>query len=175
MVGCTLSHLALLKHIIAAEIPETLIFENDVELPADFHERFKTFYSNLPADWDMAYLGWSFGDPTHDEQLKRPVAPGVALIPTGSMQTHAYMVTLRAAKFLDAHCQQVWRPIDVSYMKEGENYLRMYFADPRFAFQLTADHKLDGSLHFDAGRFAAVEKPAGGVGVISNGDSWRYE
>jgi hypothetical protein len=90
------------------------------------------------------------------------------------MQTHAYLVSLKGAKFLDEHCQQAWRPIDVSYVLEGRGRLRNYFAWPKIANQLTASGKQAGSLHFSVDKFAEVEKAKGGATVISNGDSWYY-
>lgn len=173
-VAVTLSHLAILKHIVAAGLPEALIFENDVDLPPDFNDRFSAFYSNLPTGWDMAYLGWGSGNENWDATATKPVAPGVAIVPGGSMQTHAYMVSLKGAKFLDEHCQQAWRPIDVSYMLEGEGHLRTYFAEPKICGQLTASGRLDGSLHFDKDSFTLPEKPQGNTVVVADGVSWRY-
>lgn len=173
-VACTMSHLALYKHIIAAEHPATLIFENDVVLPDDFRERFEAFYAGLPAGWDIGYLGWSSGDLAWDAANVKPVSAGVGIVPGGSMQTHAYMVSLNGARFLDKHCQQAWRPIDVSIMVEGANVLKNYYAWPKIAEQLTASGKQAGSLHFDAKEFAEVEKPKGGATIIANGDSWKY-
>lgn len=174
-VACTLSHLALYKHIIASGYEEALIFENDVSLPDDFAAKFAAFHANLPAGWDLAYLGWSGGDEKADAAAAKPVAPGVAIVPGGSMQTHAYMVSLKGARFLDEHCQQAWRPIDVSIMVEGAGRLKMYFAHPKIAGQLTASGKMPGSLHFGAESFVAPSKADGGTTIIADGDSWRYE
>jgi hypothetical protein len=69
------------------------------------------------------------------------------------------MVSRRGAMFLDEHCQQAWRPVDVSIMLEAKGHLRSYFAWPKIAGQLTATGRLAGSLHFNSAKFAAVEKP----------------
>lgn len=176
-VAVTMSHLALMKHIVAAEYPVALVLENDVELPADFREKFEQFYTNLPNDFGLAYLDHLNGDSAN----AKPVAPGVCIIPGGAHGTDAYLVSAKGAKFIDDHCQQAWRPIDVSYMVEAAGYgkstanLPCYYADPPICTQLTAHGRLDGSLHFDRSRFAAPAKPVEEYElIVIDSTTWGY-
>jgi GR25 family glycosyltransferase involved in LPS biosynthesis len=168
-VACTLSHLALLKHIVAAGHKHALIFENDVELSPDFVAKFDKFYRQLPTDWDLVYLDYDHG---YASQLKIH-SEGVALC-EGSMLTDAYMVSARAARFLDEHCQQAWRPIDVSFMVEARGRLKTYFASPKLASQLTATGKMAGSLHFDAAKFTEPAKEAERLEMQDVGGMWDW-
>lgn len=176
-VAVTLSHLALLKHIVATGQRHALIFENDVVLPDNFRERFERFYASLPEDWDMAYLGWGSGNADWDNNPANTnsVSPEVCIIPNGSMQTHAYMVSERAARVLDERCQQAWRPIDVSYMLESRGRLKTYYANPKICEQLTQSGKLAASLHFDASKFTPIpETPTPLTMRLENG-RWDWK
>jgi len=56
-IGCFLAHRNAMTH--AAEHPEgqaTLIMEDDVTIPPDFHEKMKVVLAELPRDWDVLYL-----------------------------------------------------------------------------------------------------------------------
>ena len=56
-IVCFLAHRNAMKH--AADHPEgqaTLIMEDDVSIPPDFHEKMKAVLAELPRDWDVLYL-----------------------------------------------------------------------------------------------------------------------
>lgn len=56
-IGCFLAHRNAMTH--AADHPEgqaTLIMEDDVTIPPDFHEKMKAVLAELPRDWDVLYL-----------------------------------------------------------------------------------------------------------------------
>lgn len=55
-LGCLFSHIFLWKKIVAENIKECVIFEDDVEIPNDFHERFLNIHKELPQNYDFLYL-----------------------------------------------------------------------------------------------------------------------
>lgn len=59
-VGCLRSHRAVLQDAIANRYERICIFEDDLEIQDDFNKKLKSLIDNLPADWDMAYLGCHF-------------------------------------------------------------------------------------------------------------------
>lgn len=58
VIGAFLAHRALFKHVAetAPTKPGTLIFEDDVEIPADFYDKLAAVQKDVPADWDFIFL-----------------------------------------------------------------------------------------------------------------------
>ena len=58
VIGAFLAHRALFRHVAetATNKPGTLIFEDDVEIPADFYEKLAAIENDVPADWDFIFL-----------------------------------------------------------------------------------------------------------------------
>lgn len=56
-IGCYLAHRNLMKHIAGSgKKGGTLIFEDDVVIPPDFHQKLAEVLSELPADWEVLFL-----------------------------------------------------------------------------------------------------------------------
>ena len=96
VVGCYLSHRALLEALTNLNVPESyghLVLEDDVKFPADFLQpngRWDSLKTKIPADWDVIWLRmWKvYGD---------DVAPGVVTLKTDvrvrvNLGTFAYIV-----------------------------------------------------------------------------------
>ena len=58
VIGAFLAHRALFRHVAetAPTKPGTLIFEDDVEIPADFYGKLAAIQAEIPADWDFIFL-----------------------------------------------------------------------------------------------------------------------
>lgn len=56
-LGCTLSHLAILRFARATGMASYGAFEDDIEFHPNFNARFDEFWNAVPADWDMVYMG----------------------------------------------------------------------------------------------------------------------
>jgi GR25 family glycosyltransferase involved in LPS biosynthesis len=93
-IGCVLSHLTLLKHIMDHNIEIATIFEDDVHFHPDFKNLFKTYLTKTPSDWDVLFIG-------NGLDSCRTVPNNTPIVTTEScFCTHAYVVTLRGAKKL---------------------------------------------------------------------------
>lgn len=56
-LGCTRSHLSLVKHAKENRLNNYFVFESDVLLHPDFSNLFPAYMKQVPDDWDMIYLG----------------------------------------------------------------------------------------------------------------------
>jgi GR25 family glycosyltransferase involved in LPS biosynthesis len=73
VIGAFLAHRALWRSIATAtDKPGTLIFEDDVEIPADFYERLASVQKEIPADWDVIFLDklYTVGQPVSEHITK---------------------------------------------------------------------------------------------------------
>lgn len=96
VVGCYLSHRALIEHLGAMNVPDSyghLILEDDVSLPADFLQpggRWEQLCRHIPANWDMIWLRmW--------KPIGTDVAPGIIKLQSdprirANLGTFAYVV-----------------------------------------------------------------------------------
>ena len=55
--GCLLSHLQVVRDARERGLPSLLILEDDVVFDPSFGRKFPAFMKDLPADWDMVFLG----------------------------------------------------------------------------------------------------------------------
>ena len=56
-LGCTLSHLKVLRHIIDNNIERATIFEDDVIFHPNWDILSKRYYYHTPKNYDMIYMG----------------------------------------------------------------------------------------------------------------------
>jgi len=56
-VGCILSHIEIYKKANLEGVGRYLIIEDDCEFDEDIHNKFNTYYSEVPSDWDLLYFG----------------------------------------------------------------------------------------------------------------------
>ena len=87
-MGCTLSHLKVLRHIIDNNIEQATIFEDDVIFHPKWDILSKRYYYHTPKNYDMIYMG----NQINTESDKINTEP--------SFCTHAYIVTLLGARKL---------------------------------------------------------------------------
>lgn len=83
--GCLCSHVDVVRKARDAGVSSVLIFEDDVVFDPQFKEKFSMFIQELPADWDMLFLGALH----KDEPIK--IAEHVARI-TKANSTFAYAI-----------------------------------------------------------------------------------
>jgi glycosyl transferase family 25 len=100
-----LNHWFLWNHIVMAQIPEAIVFEDDVLLPSDFVEFFKRSVSLTPGDWEMVYLAITYPERILDGRIAATKVSGHVWRHRGARTwdgmvdgTHAYMMTLEGAR-----------------------------------------------------------------------------
>jgi hypothetical protein len=87
-IGCTLSHLKVLRHIVDNNIESATIFEDDVLFHPNWKILSKRYYYHTPKNYDMIYIG----NQINTESDKINTEPAFC--------THAYIVTLLGARKL---------------------------------------------------------------------------
>jgi GR25 family glycosyltransferase involved in LPS biosynthesis len=87
-IGCTLSHLKVLRHIIDNKIEAATIFEDDVMFHPNWDILSKRYYYHTPKNYDIIYIG----NQMNPESDKINTEPAFCL--------HAYIVTLLGARKL---------------------------------------------------------------------------
>lgn len=85
-IGCTLSHLRVVQAAKLADNPYYLVLEDDVLFRPGFKEAFSLYWPQVPAGWDMVYLGAN-----HNNQALNFVNSNVIRV-KGSYTTHAMVI-----------------------------------------------------------------------------------
>ncbi len=94
--GCQLSHSKIWQEIIDNNYQNTIIFEDDAIFCENFTTLFSNFITNIPEDWDQAYIGGQhLAPPTKINEF--------VVLGTNINRTHAYMIKNRdsAAKIMN--------------------------------------------------------------------------
>lgn len=55
--GCLRSHLEIIEEARKLGAPNVLIFEDDAALDPQIQQKFKTYFQQVPSDWDMLHFG----------------------------------------------------------------------------------------------------------------------
>lgn len=87
--GCYKSHLNILEYCLNNHIDSYTVFEDDAFFREDFNERMTTFFTHLPSNWGMAYLG---GQLLHVEKYTPEIINEYVYRPFNVNRTHAFMV-----------------------------------------------------------------------------------
>ena len=108
--GCLVSHLRIWEDAINDGTESVLVFEDDAVLCDDFTSQAERFLSQVPADWDLLFLGGHHCPDTVpiriNEQVFRPEA---------SWRTHGYAVRGEFIKTLYQHVCQFNAPGRFTY------------------------------------------------------------
>ena len=86
-IGCTLSHLKVLKHIINNKIPISTIFEDDVHFHPQWKELAPRFFENTPSNFDVIFAGNQIENPEKTPRISK----------AHCFCMHTYIVTLQGA------------------------------------------------------------------------------
>lgn len=127
-IGCALSHLAAYERLLAEDLEEALILEDDVELGGDVPAVLDA-RGGLPADWDLVTL--------YHGQRARPVPFGPSFVAGRRFctfervwGTQGYLVRRSAAERLMCLGRPVRLPSDELLYRPGEARLRVYGVTP---------------------------------------------
>ncbi len=110
--GCLESHKRALEDAITNGLNCIAVFEDDVVLEPGYQEKLQAFLSQLPPDWEMAYLGGQH------RQTPGVVKDGIVRC-TDCHRTHAYLLRGNGIK----RVYQIW----ASNMGHADHILGRYF------------------------------------------------
>lgn len=139
--GCTASHRALLDLMVLGQWPNMLVLEDDFDiLHEDFMDKACRIIAELPADYDLVYLGGHYGE--------QPIARhSPHLIRCGRfLTTSSYGITLKMAEKMRESIQGIG-PIDSLYGGFHRDN-QCFVADPRLIVQFPSVSDLQ-NRHMD--------------------------
>jgi GR25 family glycosyltransferase involved in LPS biosynthesis len=137
-VGCSLSHAAILKKMVAADWEKILILEDDVEFSPNAASHFSQWISQVPRDWDMLYLGGNhISNPT-------PVTPHVSRVVKTYTTSH-YAITRKMARLAINKIEQLHSQVDVVYSQFQRTH-KCYAFTPSLAWQKPGYSDIQGKI-----------------------------
>ncbi len=125
-IGCTLSHLNVVKLAKERGYKKYFVTEDDIEFADDFNEKFEEYFKQLPSDWDIVYGGGSNVGGLVD------VTPNISRI-IKTYTTHAFGVK---ESMYDAMIE-VWsnpEKVDIS-LSSLQTKFNCYIFQPHICFQ----------------------------------------
>ncbi|MBA2707206.1 MAG: glycosyltransferase family 25 protein [Gemmatimonadaceae bacterium] len=113
-IGCALSHLGVWRMMVADDVPEVLVLEDDVALEADLPDLLDRRSEWLPDDARVLFLAHHMARPIQRRSIPGKADHGRALCSFDSpvMAAAAYVIRLAAAKSLLAHSHPLTMPLD---------------------------------------------------------------
>jgi glycosyl transferase family 25 len=136
-IGCTLSHLELVRELKANSIPYALVLEDDITFIDDFNNLFQQYLEEVPEDWDMIYLGGN-----HVGELTQ-VSEHVFKT-TKTYTTHAYLIKNTVYDEVIRLHGQGKKQVDVYYAEIHEKY-NCYVIRPHLAWQRESYSDIQGA------------------------------
>ncbi len=127
-LGCYLSHYRIYQKIIAENIPQALILEDDVEISDDLPAILEAL-AHTPADWELVRLS---GLRARKGRKIADIAPGyrvVRLLDVAS-GAQAYLLNRQGAEKLAAYGKKIIRQVDVMLDRYWDNGLRIMAVQP---------------------------------------------
>lgn len=123
--ACTLSHNRIWRKLVRRNPDDQvfLIFEDDSEIPPNFHAKLKKAMESVPTDWDLLYLN-------HNELVGEPLPGNVWLMPDEKYAGRARNALLNAYLVRPAGLARILafqHPINYPY--SNDDNLRRHFAD----------------------------------------------
>lgn len=112
-LGCLLAHRKIFEKMVAENMEHAIILEDDVVFEADFPDVIRALIKS-PVPWDVIRF---LGAGKIYERGCRIIAPlvgnyALARLPTTPGGAHAYLMTQKAARVMEAHTRVNWVPID---------------------------------------------------------------
>lgn len=108
-ISLTLKYCWIIKDAFEKKYKSILLFEDDIKLHENFVELFNSFNSQLPEDWDIAWVGSCL-------DLHAPTQPNKNVyIMNGSRCTHAFMISDKCINKI------------INYIKDANDCADFYF------------------------------------------------
>lgn len=98
--GCYRSHMQILERCYQEQVESYIVFEDDAIFRPDFEQEFAAFSSELPAEWEMVYLG---GQLLHEHANPPRKISNHVYVPYNVNRTHCFAVHQRGYVKLYKH------------------------------------------------------------------------
>jgi glycosyl transferase family 25 len=129
-VGCSLSHLFVMKMAKHLQLNNYLVLEDDIEFDENFNEKFLDIYENqVPKDWDMLYLGGQHFHGMNLQQISENVFKCEYTLTTHSFAVKNTVYDLFINKLID-----ITKPCDVHFA-ESHKHINAYVIIPHLTWQ----------------------------------------
>jgi GR25 family glycosyltransferase involved in LPS biosynthesis len=137
-VGCALSQLFTLKFAKQVNAKTFLLIEDDIEFDEDLNSKFDKYYSEVPKDWDMLYLG---GQHFHGMNLTQVSEHIFKCEYTLAAHSVAFKHTVYD-RFID-NLIDITKPCDVHYA-ESHKEINAYVMVPHLTWQRESYSDIEG-------------------------------
>jgi GR25 family glycosyltransferase involved in LPS biosynthesis len=129
VVGCFLSHKAIISLARENGIESVLILEDDVAFDDDLNEKFREWYKEVPDNWDMLYLGGNH----NVKRIIGKISEHVLRV-TQTQTTHAYAVKNTVYDLILDRLETLDKDVDVAYT-DVQKQCNAFCFTPRLAWQ----------------------------------------
>ena len=136
-MGCSLSHIAILKRMISEGWQRILIVEDDVEFAENVNTLFPEYVKQVPPNWDMLYLGGN-----HIGAISN-ITLNVAKM-SKTYSTSHYGITANMTKHVIGEIEKIDAQIDVTYTKFRTR--NCYVFTPVLAWQKAGFSDIQGAF-----------------------------
>lgn len=129
-LGCSLSHVAVLKSAKSRGFKNVLILEDDAEFHDQFNEIFNQVSPQIPENWNMIYFGPNRGSDCRPIKVSENIFRASDLL-----TTHAYAVNENTYDILIKAGQNFIHGIDTNYVNYVQPRVNCYLINPPLIFQ----------------------------------------
>ncbi|MFC4271207.1 hypothetical protein GQF03_12445 [Sneathiella chungangensis] len=130
-IGCLLSHKRIYEKMVAEDIPQALVLEDDVFLADDVKSVLEDIQeTSLP--WDLIrFVGHGkVFDIGYRRLCELRNGYSITRVPTSPSGAYAYLLTRKAAKRLLYFMQKNWVPVDIVHSRSWQTGLETFLIHP---------------------------------------------
>jgi GR25 family glycosyltransferase involved in LPS biosynthesis len=132
IVGCAYSHIYIWLDAIKNNYKNILILEDDIIFKKNnFYKNFENAYNELPNNYDMFYIGYSYGDNNPTNNFKYIYQPKQIFY-----ETHSYIISIEGCKKLLKIItnNKINKPID-NIITNNKHLLNIYLIKDKLTYQ----------------------------------------
>ena len=137
-VGCSLSHLYVMKMAKQLGLDNYLVLEDDVKFIDNFSEIFPQIITQVPDDWDMLYLG---GQHIHGRNIQEVTSNIYKCEYT--LTTHSFAIRNTVYDLFIDKLIDITKPCDVHFAEEHKN-INAYVCIPHLTWQREGYSDVEG-------------------------------
>ncbi len=137
-VGCSLSHLFIMKMAKQLNLESYLVLEDDVKFIDNFTEIFPQIMSQVPDDWDMLYLG---GQHIHGRNIQE-ITPNIYKCEY-TLTTHSFAVRNTVYDLFIDKLIDITKPCDVHFAEQHKK-INAYVCIPHLTWQREGYSDVEG-------------------------------